>query len=148
MDTTKSTAAQPAPTKTMKTKTTAATAPSGPMRHKTGTKPDFTYPCTLVIELGQSPRKDKGMVKRAICKENGEDYTRTIPYVTLRGAFKSKCDLRKDSADSKWYRISKVDGKPVEKVTRKATTVAKAVKAANAVKSAPAKSTAKAAKKK
>lgn len=146
MDTTKSTAAQTAPAKTVKTAATAV--PSGPVRHKTGTKPDFTYPCTLIIELGQSPRKDKGMVKRAICKENGEDYTRTIPYVTLRGAFKAKCNLRKDSADSKWYRISKVDGKPIEKTTRKAATVAKAVNNANAVKSAAAKPTAKAAKKK
>ena len=96
----------------------SAAKPNTPHRHKTGTKPTFKYPCTLIIEKGQSPRKDKGMVKRAICKENGEDYTRTIPYVTLRGAFTAGCNLRKDSADSKWYRISKVDGKPVEKRVR------------------------------
>lgn len=62
------------------------------------------YPITLAIGMGQGKKGNKQSI-RAICTDTGEDYTRDIAYVTLKGAYEAGAWIRKDSADSRWYRV-------------------------------------------
>jgi hypothetical protein len=64
----------------------------------------MNYPIIAEIAMGQGT---KGQSVRAIIKGTGEDITRTVAYVTLSGAFKAGMDIAKDSADGRWYRVSK-----------------------------------------
>lgn len=64
----------------------------------------MNYPITLSIGMGQGKKGNKQSI-RAIDVATGEDYTRDIAYVTLKGAYEAGAWIRKDSADARWYRI-------------------------------------------
>jgi len=64
----------------------------------------MNYPITLSIGLGASKKGNKQSI-RAIDIATGEDYTRDIVYVTLKGAYEAEKWIRKDSADGRWYRV-------------------------------------------
>ena len=73
----------------------------------------MNYPITLSVGLGASKKGGKQSI-RAIDIATGEDYTRSIVYATLKGAYEANCFLQKDSADGRWYRVdSPVDNKPM-----------------------------------
>ena len=81
------------------------------------------YPITLAIGMGASKKNNKQSI-RAIDVATGEDYTRDIVYVTLKGAFDAGKWIRKDSADGRWYRVEpntkhtmKETKKPMKKET-------------------------------
>ena len=64
----------------------------------------MNYPVTLSIGLGASKKGAKQSI-RAIDVATGEDHTREIVYVTLKGAHDAGKWIRKDSADGRWYRV-------------------------------------------
>lgn len=77
----------------------------------------MNYPITLSIGMGASKKGNKQSI-RAIDVATGEDYTRDIVYVTLKGAFDAGKWIRKDSADGRWYRVEP-NGKQTMKETKK-----------------------------
>lgn len=83
----------------------------------------MNYPITLAVGMGASKKNSKQSI-RAIDVATGEDYTRDIVYVTLKGAFDAGKWIRKDSADGRWYRVEpntkhtmKETKKPMKKET-------------------------------
>jgi len=83
----------------------------------------MNYPITLAVGMGASKKNNKQSI-RAIDVATGEDYTRDIVYVTLKGAFDAGKWIRKDSADGRWYRVEpntkhtmKETKKPMKKET-------------------------------
>lgn len=72
------------------------------------------YPITLSIGLGASKKGNKQSV-RAVNIATGEDCTREIVYVTLKGAYDAGKWIRKDSADGRWYRIDPTGDVKTEK---------------------------------
>jgi MoxR-like ATPase len=85
----------------------------------------MNYPVTLAIGLGASKKGGKQSI-RAINVATGEDHTREIVYVTLKGAYEADKWIRKDSADGRWYRVDQGDDKPTMKMETKKTTAKKA----------------------
>jgi len=83
------------------------------------------YPVTLAIGLGASKKGGKQSI-RAIDVATGEDHTREIVYVTLKGAYEADKWIRKDSPDGRWYRVDQGDDKPTMKMETKKPTAKKA----------------------
>lgn len=99
------------------------------------------YPVTLAIGMGQGKKGNKQSI-RAIDVATGEDHTREIVYVTLKGAFDAGKWITKDSADGRWYRVEPdmsvevpvTTGSSVSSKPAKAAKVVAASKASKVVK--------------
>lgn len=74
----------------------------------------MTYPIIVKIALGAGK---KGPTPRATVEGTGEDITRSIAYVTLKGASDAGKWLYKASEDAKWQRIEP-NGAPVAKAKK------------------------------
>lgn len=74
----------------------------------------MTYPIIVKIALGAGK---KGQTPRATVESTGEDITRSIAYVTLKGACDAGKWLYKASDDAKWQRIEP-NGAPVAKASK------------------------------
>ena len=75
----------------------------------------MTYPIIVKIALGAGK---KGPTPRATVEGSGEDITRSIAYVTLKGAADAGKWLYKASEDAKWQRVEPNSASPVGKTKK------------------------------
>jgi MoxR-like ATPase len=75
----------------------------------------MTYPIIVKIALGAGK---KGQTPRATVVSTGEDITRSIAYVTLKGASDAGKWLYKASEDAKWQRVEPNTAEPVAKAAK------------------------------